>query len=177
MKKVLLAILGAVAIVSTAQAGWYTEGNVGYSKVKSNDVSKRGFSPSIAVGYDTGDIRFAADYTHYRSAHNANSSLKAQGFGVSAIYDIEMGSPIKPYVGVRLSTNDIESKTVKTHGNTTTIKTTDTYKFGYGAMAGAQYKLNPNWSLNGGVEYNRLGKANDSDINQYGAKAGVRYDF
>ncbi|EIJ67811.1 MULTISPECIES: opacity family porin [Pasteurellaceae] len=177
MKKTLLAIISALAIVSTAQANIYVEGNAGMSKIKSGDVSKSRFTPSVAVGYDTGDFRYAIDYTHYGKSNAGDSHVKTQGIGASAIYDIEVGSPVKPYVGVRVSANNIDAKEEKSSHNLHTIRQTDSYKLGYGAMAGVQYKVAKDVSLNGGIEYNRLGRANEHNINQYGAKAGIRYDF
>lgn len=177
MKKTLLAIIAALAMVSAAQANVYVEGNAGYSKIKSGEVSDHRFSPNVALGYDTGDMRYAVDYTHYGKSTDGNSEVKAHGFGVSAIYDIEVGSPVKPYIGARLSANDIDAKEEKRSGGSRIIKETDSYKLGYGALAGVQYQVAKDVSLNGGVEYNRLGKANGHNINQYGAKVGVRYDF
>ncbi|MDU8924675.1 opacity family porin [Pasteurellaceae bacterium LIM206] len=177
MKKTLLAIISALAFVSTANANIYAEGNVGVSKLKSGDVSETRVVPGVAVGYDAGDVRFAADYTYYGKSNSGNSSVKAKSIGVSAIYDIAINAPVQPYVGVRLSANDITAREDKVANGVRTIKESDSYKFGYGAVAGVQYKLNKDWSLDGGIEYNRLGSANDHNINQYGAKAGIRYDF
>ena len=177
MKKILLTVLAAISMISTANANWYVEGNVGYGKLKNNDASKSRVMPNAAVGYDFGDMRVAADYQYYGKAENGASSVKAQGVGVSAIYDVPLQSDLKPYVGARVSVNDIDAHSVHTNGNTRTIRETEGYKMGYGAVAGVQYKLDRDWSINGGVEYNRLGKANDSTVKQYGAKAGMRYDF
>lgn len=177
MRKILLTVLATISMISTANANWYAEGNLGYGKLKNDDVSKSRVMPNVVVGYDFGDMRVAADYQYYGKAESGASSLKAQGVGVSAIYNVPLQSDIKPYVGARVSVNDIDARSVHTNGNTRTIRETDGYKMGYGAVAGVQYKLNHDWSINGGVEYNRLGKANDSSVKQYGAKAGMRYDF
>lgn len=196
MKKSLLALaIGALAVATTASANWYVQGDLGYSKVKSSgsdigDLNKSKFTPSIAVGYKAGDWRFALDYTHYGKLEESysdefevsNESLKIYGLGLSAIYDIEINSIVKPYVGLRLSQNFFDSKYngigVGPNGQATrTYESEKENKFGYGAVAGVSYNFTPNWVLNGGVEYNRLGKFDNVKVNQYGAKVGIRYEF
>ena len=202
MKKTLLAIaLGALAVATTAQAGtnWYVQGDLGVNKLKAtdSDLSKTTVSPSLAVGYDFGDVRVALDYTHYgkvnygytevngAQTNSATSSFKFQGAGVSAIYDININKPITPYVGARLALNQYKFneqgvETTTANGANTIKSFTDSEKrimFGYGLIAGAQYKLTDNLSLNGALEYNRLGHVDDVTIYQYGAKAGLRFDF
>ncbi|OOF39695.1 hypothetical protein BKK49_07565 [Rodentibacter rarus] len=207
MKKSLLALaIGALAVVSTANANWYVQGDLGYSKIKSSgddtNFSKNKFTPSLTVGYKLSNTRFALDYTYYgKSSHSELSSydgadltgahihltgpekseLKLNSFGFSAIYDIDLNSPIVPYIGARLSYN-----TFKFDRHFYATNGTDSYsesnslkehKFGYGVLAGVSYNFAPNWAVNGGIEYNRLGKFNDVKVNQYGAKVGLRYEF
>lgn len=200
MKKTIFALaLSTFALSATASAtNWYAEGNLGYSKVKTSglaysEVNDSMFTPSVAAGYRLNDLRFALDYTHYGKVSDSyvvntgdsvisnNFDLKIQSVGFSALYDIDLGSSLKPYVGVRLALNKIKENSNYTEvstGYTERGSESDSYtKVGYGAVLGATYDLTPNWAVNANVEYNHLGKVEDVKINQYGTKIGVRYSF
>ncbi|PJG83492.1 opacity family porin [Caviibacterium pharyngocola] len=198
MKKIFVVALGAFALVSAANANVYVQGDLGYSKIKSSggelNFNKSAFSPSLAVGYKFVDWRLALDYTHYGNVKKSytdvdelgdsisgSGELKTHSFGLSAIYDISLDTPIKPYVGARLGLNNLkwtENSTETTSSvKTSTSNSESSTKFGYGVFAGATYEFAPNWSLNGALEYNRLGKIEDVKFNQYGAKVGLRYEF
>lgn len=204
MKKLLAVAISALAISSTATANWYVQGDLGYSKTKfkdSNDnVSMTSFSPTLAVGYKINELRFALDYTYYGKdkfsyiessipdspntpvAHTqVNLNVKAQGFGVSTFYDFDLNSPIKPYIGFRLSLNDLKingSYIGFSNGTRHDSASSQSYtKFGYGVLAGVSYPLINNLSLDGGVQLQRLASANNIKVNQYGMKIGLRYEF
>ncbi|OBX09817.1 porin [Gallibacterium salpingitidis] len=191
MKKLLIAALGALAVASTANAEVYVQGDLGYSKLKtsgfehSGNFSGSSFSPSIAVGYKMGDWRTALDYTYYGKADSSYSDegvtgkadVKAKGFGVSAIYDIDLNTVLKPYVGVRLSSNQVTVKDNYVENGTHYNEKDSSTKFGYGAMVGANYGLAPNLDLNTALEYNRLGNWDGVKLNQYGLKVGLKYSF
>lgn len=203
MKKTALAILfGAFAVATSANAAWYAQADLGYSKVKTSnlefgDLNKGTFYPAVAVGYDFGDWRLAADYTHYGnikssysyaelgSTASGTSSLKVTGLGISAIYDFNINSQFVPYAGIRLSQNllNIKDSSISTStqlGSTVTTVANESEKktrTGYGIVAGAQYQLAPNWLFNAGVEYNQLGKIDNVKVKQYGLKAGIRFNF
>lgn len=199
MKKTVLAILfGAFAVASTANANWYAQADLGYSKVKTSnlalgDLNDGTFNPALAVGYDFGDWRLAVDYSHYGkingsyryseagSVTTGNSSLRVTGLGVSAIYDFNINSAFSPYVGVRLAQNLLSVKDSSTTVSSGTIihdsESEKKTRTGYGIVAGAQYQLAPNWLFNAGVEYNQLGKIDNMKVKQYGLKAGIRFNF
>lgn len=64
MKKLLVVALGALALASTAQAEWYVQGNLGYSKIKTSgledgELNKSKVTPSVAVGYKLGMYPFS----------------------------------------------------------------------------------------------------------------------
>lgn len=181
MKKTALAIvLGALTFSTAASANWYAGADLGLSRVKFSeysDLTKTKVVPSVNVGYSFGDLRLALDYSHYGSFNGAadgeSTRAKIYGLGLSAFYDININSDITPYVGARVAQNVF--KVENTEAN---FFDDDThYKFGFGASVGAHYKLAKNWSLNGALEYNSLGKFEDTKVNQYGAKVGVRYSF
>lgn len=181
MKKTALAIvLSALAFSTVANANWYAGADLGVSRVKFSEYSnlnKTKLTPSINAGYDLGDWRLGIDYTYYGSFEGAGNgeSVKAEiySLGLSAFYDFNINSDITPYVSARISQNLFEVK--NTGANF--FDDDNHYKFGFGASAGVNYKLAKNWSLNGAVEYNRLGKFEDTKVNQYGAKVGIRFDF
>ena len=170
MKKSVLAIMiGAFAIASSANAGVYAEGDVGLSRTSANGNHKTKVEPRVAVGYQLGNVRVAGDYTHHGKVEGA----KIQGLGASVLYDFDLNSRVKPYVGARVSANrfkydDRADQRYKSSSDT---------KLGYGVVAGAKYKLDEKWYANGGVEYNRLGNFDDTKVNNYGAKVGVGYKF
>ena len=74
MKKIL-ATLVALSLPAVALAdehrGFYIQGDAGHASVKGKaygeSVTAKGFSPRLSGGYDFGDFRVAADYTHYKS--------------------------------------------------------------------------------------------------------------
>lgn len=172
MKKLLAVAVSALAISSAANADWYVQGDLGYSKLKFTEysnLSRNRFEPRLSVGYKLNDWRFALDYSNYGKFSGDDESLKIHGLGVSSFYDFDLSLPVKPYIGVRLSTNyvDISSNT-------------DPRKFvklGYGLLTGVSYNIDKNLALNAGIEYNRLGAWEDTKLNQYGAKVGLRYEF
>lgn len=186
MKKLLIAALGALAVASTANAEVYVQGDLGYAKLKTSglahgNISDSDFYPSVAIGYKVGDWRTALDYTNYGKAKDSysdgsgrgNTKVKAQGFGISGIYDIDLDTVLKPYVGVRLSANDVEVTDNYAGGHSKE----SSVKLGYGAMVGANYGLAPNLDLNTALEYNRLGNWDGVKLNQYGLKVGLKYSF
>ena len=71
MKKVLVTLI-ALSLPAFALAdetkGFYVQADAGHATVKLGGASIKGFSPRISAGYDFGDFRVAADYTHYKSA-------------------------------------------------------------------------------------------------------------
>ncbi|MFC0308873.1 opacity family porin [Gallibacterium trehalosifermentans] len=190
MKKLFVIALGALAVASVASAEVYVQGNLGYSKLKTtgldySDFNKSNLQPSVAVGYKMGDWRAALDYTHYGKASSSyqdddvkgQAKLKAQGVGLSAIYDIDVNSVVKPYVGARVSINSVKITDTYVKNNVNYHVTESATKLGYGAMVGANYGLAPNLDLDAALEYNRLGNFEGVKLNQYGLKVGLKYSF
>lgn len=186
MKKTLLVVaLGSLTMATSALANIYVQGDLGYSRTKIEDYKKNRFEPRISVGYKLQDFRVALDYTYYRDIKEnydvlgvqGDLKLKTQGLGLSGIYDIPVNSVIKPYVGVRLAVNRLKLTDNWVYGNTVGNDSYKNTSLGYGAIIGATYPLAPNLKLNAGLEYNHLGRIDDSNVRNYGAKVGLRYDF
>ena len=192
MKKIL-ATLVALSLPAVALAddnrGFYVQGDVGHSTLKTNDeggkTSSKGFSPRLSAGYDFGDFRVAADYTHYKtwkdheqdSSHTLDSKIKLQSVGVSAIYDFDLNSPIKPYVGARVGLNrfsyDDDDRREGYHATETFRKT----KTGLGVMTGVGYDITQNVALDAGYRYNHWGNFDGMKVHTHEVSAGVRVKF
>ena len=129
MKKILATIL-ALSIPAAALAddnqGFYIQGDLGHASVKGKvygeSATAKGFSPRLSAGYDFGNFRVAADYTHYKSRSESgrisssttyDAEAKFQSFGVSAIYDFDLNAPVKPYVGGRVALNRVSFDTTE----------------------------------------------------------------
>nr|AGL50871.1 Nla_18150 protein [Neisseria lactamica] len=110
--------------------GFYVQADIGLAREKltnggtNAEYKKQAVHPRFSAGYDFGQWRLALDYSRYRAikkdAHastksqpffeteyNAHNKVKSRSVGISAIYDFETQSPVKPYVGARLSVNHI----------------------------------------------------------------------
>ncbi|HHK5573741.1 TPA: opacity family porin [Neisseria cinerea] len=192
MKKVLatLVALSLPAIVlADDNRGFYVQGDLGHSTLKTNDeggkTSSKGFSPRLSAGYDFGDFRVAADYTHYKtwkdheqdSSYTLDSKIKLQSVGVSAIYDFDLNSPVKPYVGARVGLNrfsyDDDYRRADYHATETFRKT----KTGLGVMTGVGYDINQNVVLDAGYRYNHWGNFDGMKVHTHEVSAGVRVKF
>lgn len=184
MKKVLVTLIALslpTFALADATKGFYVQADAGHAtvKAKNDDVSKsfKGFSPRISAGYDFGDFRVAADYTHYKSK-KINTSLvdaeaKYHSAGVSAIYDFDLQAPVKPYVGARVAVNHASTK-VETANSYHEHKETKT---GVGVMAGVSYEVTPNVALDAGYRYNYWGKFEETKVHSHEVSAGVRVTF
>ena len=194
MKKIL-ATLVALSLPAVALAdehrGFYIQGDAGHASVKGKaygeSVTAKGFSPRLSGGYDFGDFRVAADYTHYKShkesgrissSTNYDAKAKFQSFGVSAIYDFDLNSPVKPYVGARLGLNRISYS--DDFRGTTGYHETESFrktKAGVGVMAGVGYDITQNVALDAGYRYNHWGKFDGLKVHSHEVSAGVRVKF
>ena len=193
MKKIL-ATLVALSLPAVALAdehrGFYIQGDVGHTSVKGKiyDESEtaKSFSPRLSAGYDFGDFRVAADYTHYKSHKESgrisdsttyDAKAKFQSVGVSAIYDFDLNSPVKPYVGARVGLNrfsyDDDYRRAGYHATETFRKT----KTGLGVMTGVGYNITQNVALDAGYRYNHWGNFDGMKVHTHEVSAGVRVKF
>lgn len=195
MKKIALAaVLAGVSSMASANLlntdNLYVQGNVGYSKLQAKEAGAKfkDSNPSftIAVGKDTGNVRYVGDYTYFGKLENNKqlnegfkAQLSAQSVGFSAIYDFQPVSGFTPYVGGRLGLNYLRLENETRANNGTVVASLDSKKAqaGAGVLAGVQYSINPQLAVDAGVEYNYLGKVEEVKVDQYGAKLGLRYNF
>lgn len=162
---------------------WYVQGNLGYANFDVDDsaglnADRDGtYNVRLSAGYDFGLFRVAGDYTHYGKAKGdityggvkGDYSLKTDSLGLTGFYDFTGTPNFTPYVGARVAFNKTKFK-----ANVGTFSASDSDKtFGVGALAGFQYKLTPELALDANIE----GDIVTSDVTQYGAAVGLRYDF
>lgn len=208
---VLAGLSTAAAANVLVNNGYYVQADLGYSNLKAkyndnrpndNKLEDKGLGYGISFGKDTNLARYALDYKNYGKINssytyqpqtNTNTSitssgeLKAQSLGLSAIYDFDTVSGFTPYAGARVGINQIKSTvstvTTTTTGQSTTHSQKQENKVGFGVLAGAQYAINPQLSVDAGVEYNYLGQYDKLDTDsklkahQYGVKVGLRHNF
>lgn len=190
LKQLLIATaLTATSVATFANTGLYVQGDLGSStleaKADSEKLKKTSVAPRIAVGQDTGHIRYQADYTYFgkitdtHTEENIVDSLEtsAHSVGFSAIYDLDTKTAFTPYVGARLGLNVLNYDNNGTEGTTAYSESERKVNVGAGVLGGVQYSINPNMALNAGLEYNYLGKVDGTKVNQYGANLGLRYNF
>lgn len=203
MKKLLsmlvMTSLSATAVANvTNGANTYVQSSVGVSSLNSKDIRNQSkikdkdMTLSVSVGKDLGAVRYAVDYTNFGKIQHTETgfandpndyrktTLKAHSLGVSAIYDLQSYSGFTPYAGVRLAANklsfDRNYRVTADKPYYTSISAKKT-QIGVGAVAGVSYAVSPQWTIDGGVEYNHLGKVDNFKIKEYGAKASLRYAF
>ena len=168
MKKLILATVLAGLSTAAAANVLVNNGYTNYGKINSSYT----YQPQ----------------TNTNTSITSSGELKAQSLGLSAIYDFDTVSGFTPYAGARVGINQIKS-TVSTVTTTAAAQSRTTHsqkqenKVGFGVLAGAQYAINPQLSVDAGVEYNYLGKYDKLDTDsklkahQYGAKVGLRHNF
>ena len=197
MKKTLFAlILSSLAFSATASP--YVQADLGYSNIELDagagaNFDDNVFSQRISVGYGFERFRVAADYTNFgkiklseRAGNEyADLSVKFKSIGLSAFYDFKSDGAIAfgpanefiPYVGLRLS-NTRAKGTITYLDYTGYVSETESRSdTGFGGMIGGQYFMTENFGVNVGVEYSRLFSKEGVNVDQYGAKVGVRYSF
>lgn len=140
MKKALAALI-ALALPAAALAegasGFYVQADAAHAKASSSLGSAKGFSPRISAGYRINDLRFAVDYTRYKNYKQVPSTdFKLYSIGASAIYDFDTQSPVKPYLGARLSLNRASADL----GGSDSFSQIST---GLGVLAGVSYAVTP----------------------------------
>lgn len=161
--------------------GVYLQGDIGLSSLKAITTTKdrhiveslegsyreTGIMPRISGGYDFGDWRLAADYTHYARLSSGKAKVRAHSVGISTIYDVDTGSTIQPYIGARLSVNKIKSEFSNneiSHNKT---------QVSPGVIAGVGLKISKNTTIDAEYRYNHL----DETLRSNELTVGVRYTF
>lgn len=195
LNQTIVALMG-VGVCQAALAdeitGSYVQGDFGLTYMKADTVNHDSvssalknsyndskFMPRVSVGYDFGDWRVAGDYTHYgdieESSGSAKTKTRVRGAGIAAMYDFNtnLPVPVQPYVGARLSVNKVKQETTVANGTTLTTHTDSSTKVSPGLLAGVNYKLDRNLTIDTGYRYNHL----DSNVQVHEVSVGLRYTF
>ena len=190
-----LAFAGVQAVtISSAQAGWYTEGSIFQTDVDDTSLTSEGrdveaqldedvgFSAAIGYkfkGHALGPVRVDLEYI---STDNDNDeinfngniftgdavagSLETDSLFINVAQEFKTGSAYVPYVGVGAGFVDVESDL--SYGPVANISDDDTV-FGYNVVVGLDVKFSKN--LTGFVEYRYL-EADDVDLDRFGGGPG-----
>lgn len=163
-------------------------------------------SLTLAVGKQVGQVRYEVDYSYFGNAEQktfgtktitanqipfvpagqypleSTTDIDAHSVGVSAYYDLTTNGKLTPYVGARVGINHLSREvSEELHQGFADYdiseQTTNKTGVGAGLNIGATYQILPKVSVNAGAQYHYLGKIDDTKVNQYGAKVGVRYQF
>lgn len=204
-RKILIASAAFVSVfpmLALAQdRGFYIGGGAGY--VFQNDSDLRGTGSNFSVEFDGGyaamiqggyqygnGIRTEAELTwRHNNANNINS-IDAQGDNMSwammlnALYDIETGTPLTPYVGAGIGFTWINVDKVTSPG--TLMVDDDNTAFAVQGILGASYKMDPQYSFFADYRYltaldpkfkTGTGRSVEADYNTSTVMVGMRYAF
>lgn len=145
MKKTLLALTTFAAVSLPAQALVYVQADLGYAETKFHSVQKDNFvaRPTLGLSWD-GDSHLGLDYSKWGDKTYLGHEAKFQTYGLKYTYRLNL-PVLKPYVGARLNMTNVDwlGMSSKNH-------------FGYGAMAGVEFKPLPFISFGVGGEWNKL---------------------
>lgn len=197
IKLMLAGLLLVASATSALAAGPYVGAAGGVSIVHDGDIKETGFQ-TANVEYDTGygfnvtagyamePLRFEFEFGYKNAdmdkvtfpglgtASAVDTEITVLSYMVNALYDINIKSPITPYVGAGIGLLDGELKIQGT-------KYDDT-EFGYQIIVGAAYKVNKNLALD--LSYRFQGAPSDfskNDVsieyNSSNIMAGLRYNF
>ncbi len=184
MKKIALVLASGLAMASVANAedfamdlnqGVYVSAtaNVSNTSIDDTPLSRSAITPKIAIGYDFGTYRVELNYADLgKLKHHVNSNelnVKLKNLGVSAMYNFAPEKAFQPYLGGRLiyTKASLNAKVYNHHFSDSEKK------FGFGAMLGAEYRLDSNIFTGINFEYDRLA----SNASSASAGISIRYKF
>jgi outer membrane protein OmpA-like peptidoglycan-associated protein len=185
-----LALVAAMSVRDARAQTFYLGGEAGWNVLEDQTdraagvpgVNARfdsGFAAGARVGYEWGPWRFEEEYA-YRN--NDLTGLSVGGFNVpgvsgsrqahaimtNVLYDINLGWPVTPHVGVGIGAVDIvDQARVKGFGQ---LFNDDDWQFGYQAIGGVRYNVTPNIALD--LDYRYLATT-DATFRVPGT--GIRY--
>lgn len=194
MKKTLIAFfVASFALCSTAHAGeregYYVqfEGGAGQTKIseEGESLKKSGYTGRVAWGHDFSEGRVQLDYTKFADVkvseqtpdYNFNSKLTNHSIGASAIFNMGQFGDLTPYVGARVSYNLLKVKGEVSGGGYSESASSTRSKFGFGGMAGLEYRVAKQSYVNIGGYYDYIGKVDQVKVANYGGLVGFRQTF
>jgi opacity protein-like surface antigen len=205
MKKTLvtvatLTVLAAPMSSMAAADSFYIKGNIGIGMAMDTDIDNlpnaagtaemtydNGFIGSLAVGYDFANpMRMEIelikqkndiDITSYDNFYGTfnEGDLKTHSFMLNGYYDVDTGSPWKPFVGAGMGWSKLDI-------NDPGFSTSDSDDvFTYQLIGGVAYTFNDRWSVD--VQYRFMGTSEatidgaDFNYNSNDLMLGLRYSF
>jgi opacity protein-like surface antigen len=205
MKKTLvtvatLTVLAAPMSSMAAADSFYIKGNIGIGMAMDTDIDNlpnaagtaemtydNGFIGSLAAGYDFANpmrmeielIRQKNDleitsYDNFYGTFN-EGDLKTHSFMLNGYYDVDTGSPWKPFVGAGMGWSKLDI-------NDPGFSSSDSDDvFTYQLIGGVAYAFNDKWSVD--VQYRFMGTSEatidgaDFNYNSNDLMLGLRYSF
>lgn len=205
MKKTLvtvatLTVLAAPMSSMAAADSFYIKGNIGIGMAMDTDIDNlpnaagtaemtydNGFIGSLAAGYDFANpMRMEIelikqkndlDITSYDNFYGTfnEGDLKTHSFMLNGYYDVDTGSPWKPFVGAGMGWSKLDI-------NDPGFSTSDSDDvFTYQLIGGVAYAFNDRWSVD--VQYRFMGTSEatidgaDFNYNSNDLMLGLRYSF
>jgi len=123
-----------------------------------------GYAAGARAGYEWGPWRFEEEYTYRNNGLNSLSvgpfsaggvrgSRESHAVMTNVLYDINVGWPVTPHIGAGIgAVNVIDHARVNGRGQ---LFNDDDWVFGYQAIGGVRYNINPNVALD--LDYRYLG--------------------
>ncbi|MBV9829868.1 MAG: OmpA family protein [Alphaproteobacteria bacterium] len=162
---------------------WYIGGEGGWTSLDSasdkvgpfkfKQSFNDGFNVGGRAGYEWGPMRFEEEFNFRQNGESTFGPFKATGnrnayaFMTNAIYDFTFGWPVTPHIGVGIGAVELhDGAGIKGIG--TVGRGTD-WQFGYQAIAGVRYNINPSLAFD--VDYRYLGTTDPS----FGTFGGAKY--
>lgn len=210
---VALTMLVSGALGATAADGPYVAVSGGANFLNDSDASEpgatgtfkfdTGFAFSGAVGIAQGPWRAELEIIYQENDFDSatvtatifgttiTASGKLEGdtsslaFMANGYYDIDTGSPVKPYLGLGVGIARVEINDLRIAGSSLTPVNVDDTVFAFQAIVGASYEINPNLDLTLNYRYFRTvnpefdsgGVTTEAEYQNHSLMAGVRYRF
>jgi len=184
----------AQAQLFAAPAGpgaWYFGGEGGWTSLESqsgrlniaglavNQSFNDGFNVGARAGYEWGPWRFEEEFRFQQNGQNrfsvagvpfaVSGNRNAYAFMSNVIYDFTLGFPVTPHIGAGIGVvGQHEGLNLGKSGPTITSDTT--WEFGYQAIAGVRYNINPALAFD--VDYRYLATTDPTFKTKF---AGISY--
>jgi len=146
---------GPGALYFGIEGGWThledTKGNL--AGIGVTQRFDEGFNVGARAGYEWGPLRFEEEFNF---GENKNTRLSAFGFNTpingqrnryaimtNAIYDFTLGWPVTPHIGVGIGAVNLSDKISTKPPFAFTVDSNSQWEFGYQAIAGIRYNINP----------------------------------
>src|SRR5271155_2963304 len=156
------------------EAGWASldnpSGHVAGVHLQENYSS--GFATGVRGGYEWGPWRLEEEFRYANTSLNsinaggfhasANGGLQSYAFMTNALYDFNVGWAITPHIGAGIGAVDLVDGVSLQHAGpfglkAGTLYNSSTTEFGYQAIAGIRYNINPSLAFD--LDYRYLGTA------------------